>query len=103
MEVDGSATGVGAVLSQQQGSPPKVHPCVFFYHKVTPVERNYDNGYRVLAINLALEEWTHWLERAQHTFTVLTDHKNLQYPREAKHLNVSFIFHSFRLPDLLSS
>ncbi len=41
----------------------------------------------LLAIKLPLEEWRHWLEGSQHPFTVLTNHKNLQYLREAKRLN----------------
>ncbi|KAI2664122.1 Transposon Tf2-11 polyprotein [Labeo rohita] len=40
-----------------------------------------------LPIKLALEEWHHWLEGASHQFTIITDHKNLQYLREAKRLN----------------
>ncbi len=49
---------------------------------------NYDIGNRqLLAIKLALEEWRHWLEKAHHPFTVITDHKNLQYLREVKRLN----------------
>ncbi len=88
MEVDASTTGVGAILSQQQGNPSRLHPCAFFSHKLSPAERNYDIGNReLLAIKLALEEWRHWLEGAKHPFTVLTDHKNLQYLREAKRLN----------------
>ncbi len=67
VEVDASTTGVGAVLSQQQGTPPKLHPCAFFSRKLSPTERNYDIGNReLLAIKLALEEWRHWLE-GQHT------------------------------------
>ncbi|KAK3556339.1 hypothetical protein QTP70_007098 [Hemibagrus guttatus] len=66
VEVDASTTGVGAVLSQQQGNPSCLHPCAFF----SP-----------------LEEWRHWLEGARHTFTVLTDHKNLEYLRATKRLN----------------
>ncbi len=31
----------------------------------------------LLAIKLALEEWHHWLEGAQHPFSVITNHKNL--------------------------
>ncbi|KAK3545820.1 hypothetical protein QTP70_015261, partial [Hemibagrus guttatus] len=31
--------------------------------------------------------WRHWLEGAKHPFTVLTDHKNLEYLRAAKRLN----------------
>ncbi|KAK3529708.1 hypothetical protein QTP70_034700 [Hemibagrus guttatus] len=86
VEVDASTTGVGAVLSQQQGNPRKLHPCAFFLRKLNPA--NYDIGNReLLAIKLALEEWRHWLEGAKHPFTVLTDHKNLEYLRAAKRLN----------------
>ncbi len=88
VEVDASTTGVGAILSQQQGNPSRLHPCAFFSRKLSPAERNYDIGNReFLGIKLALEEWRHWLEGAKHPFTVLTDHKNLQYLREAKRLN----------------
>ncbi len=87
VEVDASTTGVGAVLSQQQGTPAKLHPCAFFSRKLSPAEKNYDIGKReLLAIKLALEEWRHWLEGAQEPFVVLTDHKNLEYLREAKRL-----------------
>ncbi len=88
VEVDASTTGVGAVLSQQQGTPPKLHPCAFFSRQLSPAERNYDIGNReLLAIKLALEEWRHWLEGSAQPFLVLTDHKNLQYLRDAKRLN----------------
>ncbi|KAI2648707.1 Transposon Tf2-6 polyprotein [Labeo rohita] len=88
VEVDASSSGVGAVLSQRQGQPPKTYPCAYFSHKLTSAERNYDVGNReLLAIKLALEEWRHWLEGAQHPFTVLTDHKNLEYLRTARVLN----------------
>ncbi|KAL0165102.1 hypothetical protein M9458_040855, partial [Cirrhinus mrigala] len=88
VEVDASSTGVGAVLSQRQGEPAKMYPCAYFSHKLNPAERNYDVGNReLLAIKLALEEWRHWLEGAKHPFTVLTDHRNLEYLRSAKLLN----------------
>ncbi|KAL0195339.1 hypothetical protein M9458_008911, partial [Cirrhinus mrigala] len=88
VEVDASNTGVGAVLSQRQGQPLKTYPCAFFSHKLSPAERNYDVGNReLLAIKLALEEWRHWLEGARHPFTILTDHRNLEYIRTAKVLN----------------
>ncbi|KAL0159849.1 hypothetical protein M9458_043574, partial [Cirrhinus mrigala] len=87
VEVDASTTGAGAVLLQRQGEPPVLHPCAYFSKKLSPAEQNYDIGNReLLPIKLALEEWRHWLEGTQHPFTVLTDHKNLQYLREAKHL-----------------
>ncbi|KAL0161733.1 hypothetical protein M9458_045458, partial [Cirrhinus mrigala] len=88
VEVDASTTGVGAILSQQQGNPPQLRPCAYFSKKLSAAERNYDIGNReLLAIRLALEEWRHWLEGSQHPFQVITDHKNLQYLREAKRLN----------------
>ncbi len=88
VEVDASTTGVGAILPQQQGNPSRLHPCAAFSRKLSPAEHNYDIGnWELLAIKLALEEWRHWLEGAKHPFTVLTDHKNLQYLREAKRLN----------------
>ncbi|KAL0168962.1 hypothetical protein M9458_037184, partial [Cirrhinus mrigala] len=80
VEVDASSTGVG--------EPPKLFPCAYFSHKLSPAECNYDVGNReLLAIKLALEEWRHWLEGAKHPFTVLTDHRNLEYLRSAKTLN----------------
>ncbi|KAL0146621.1 hypothetical protein M9458_057961 [Cirrhinus mrigala] len=88
VEVDASTIGVRAVLSQAVGEPPVLHPCAFFSRKLTPAEQNYDIGNReLLAIKLALEEWRHWLEGAAYPFTIITDHKNLQYIREARRLN----------------
>ncbi|KAL0180330.1 hypothetical protein M9458_025772 [Cirrhinus mrigala] len=79
-EVDASTVGVGAVLSQMVSESSLLHPCAFFSHKLSPAEQNYDVGNReLLAIKLALEEWLHWLEGATHPFTIITDHKNLQY------------------------
>lgn len=50
-------------------------------------EQNYNIGNReLLAIKLALEELRHWLEEGHHPFVVLTDHRNLEYLREAKRL-----------------
>ncbi len=48
VEVDASTTGVGAILSQQQGNPSRLHPCAFFSRKLSPAERNYDIGNREL-------------------------------------------------------
>ncbi|KAL0148816.1 hypothetical protein M9458_055825, partial [Cirrhinus mrigala] len=83
VEADASTTGVGAVLSQAAGESSLLHPCAYFSRKLSPPEQNYDVGNReLLAIKLALEEWRHWLEGANHPFTIITDHKNLQYLSE---------------------
>ncbi len=88
VEVDASSTGIGAVLSQRQGDPLKTYPCAFYSRKLNPAEQNYDVGNReLLAMKAAFEEWRHWLEGAKHPFTVLTDHRNLEYLRSAKRLN----------------
>ncbi|KAK3544517.1 hypothetical protein QTP86_014096 [Hemibagrus guttatus] len=71
-------------------TPLLVHPNpeLPFVVELNPAEANYDIGNReLLAVKLTLEEWRHWLEGAKHPFTVLTDHKNLEYLRAAKRLN----------------
>uniref|UniRef100_A0A9J7ZGW9 Gypsy retrotransposon integrase-like protein 1 n=1 Tax=Cyprinus carpio carpio TaxID=630221 RepID=A0A9J7ZGW9_CYPCA len=88
VEVDASDCGIGAVLSQHHGTPGKLHPCAFFSRKLTPAENNYNIGNKeLLSIKAALEEWRHWLEGALHPFQVITDHKNLEYIKDAKRLN----------------
>uniref|UniRef100_A0A8C6M5V1 Gypsy retrotransposon integrase-like protein 1 n=1 Tax=Nothobranchius furzeri TaxID=105023 RepID=A0A8C6M5V1_NOTFU len=88
LEVDASDSGVGAVLSQVSPSDHRLHPCAFFSRRLSPAEKNYDVGDReLLAIKLALEEWRHWLEGAEHPIIIWTDHKNLAYLKEAKRLN----------------
>ncbi|KAJ8343397.1 hypothetical protein SKAU_G00307260 [Synaphobranchus kaupii] len=85
VEVDASELGAGAILSQHSPVDRKLHPCAYFSRALTPAERNYDVGDReLLAVKLALEEWRHWLEGAEHPFTVWTDHKNLEYIQQAK-------------------
>lgn len=80
VEVDTSDVGMGAVLSQRAASDGKLHPCVFFAHRLSPTKRNYDIGNReLLAVKLVLEEWRHWL-----------DHKNLQYISSASSETILF-------------
>ena len=56
VEVDASEAGIGAVLSQRSGTPPKLHPCAFFSKKLSLTERNYDVGNReLLAVVKALK------------------------------------------------
>uniref|UniRef100_A0A3P9M1D4 Gypsy retrotransposon integrase-like protein 1 n=1 Tax=Oryzias latipes TaxID=8090 RepID=A0A3P9M1D4_ORYLA len=88
VEVDASNEGIGAVLSQRSEQDGKMHPCAFLSRRLSSAERNYDIGNReLLAVKVALEEWRHWLEGAEHPFIVWTDHKNLEYIRNAKRLN----------------
>lgn len=69
VEVDASDTGAGAVLSQMFEG--KLHPCAFFSRRFSSAERNYYiRDWELLAVKLALEEWWHWLEGAEHPFIV---------------------------------
>lgn len=50
----------GVVMFQRCGERPKL-PIAYFSRKLSPMERNSDIGNELLAIMLALEEWSHWL------------------------------------------
>ncbi|CAJ0957352.1 unnamed protein product, partial [Ranitomeya imitator] len=87
LEVDASAIGAGAVLSQKSSSGRLV-PCGFFSKIFSSSEKNYSIGDKeLLAIRLALEEWRYLLEGALHRFIIYSDHKNLAYIRSAQRLN----------------
>jgi hypothetical protein len=74
VEVDASDIGSGAILSKQSAQDQKLHPCAFLSHRLNPAERNYDVGNREpKAVNMALEEWRHWLQGAEQPFLVWTN------------------------------
>ncbi|KAK1797764.1 hypothetical protein P4O66_008117 [Electrophorus voltai] len=88
VEVDISDVGVGSVLPEARGEEGKLGPIAYFLRKLSPSEWNYGVGDReLLAMKLTLEEWRHWLEGVRHPFTVITDHKNLEYLQTTKRLN----------------
>ena len=71
VEVDASNEVEGAVLSQRSERDGKMHPCAFLSRWLSRAERNSDVGNReLLVVKLALEEWRHWLEGAEHPFIV---------------------------------
>ncbi|CAJ0919582.1 unnamed protein product [Ranitomeya imitator] len=87
LEVDASAIGAGAVLSQKSSSGRLV-PCGFFSKIFSSSEKNYSIGDKeLLAIKLALEEWRYLLEGALHRFIIYSNHQNLAYIRSAQRLN----------------
>jgi hypothetical protein len=87
IEADSSDFATGAVISQE-GDDQKLHPIAFLSRSLSDVERNYEiYDKEMLAIIRALEEWRYLLEGAKHPFSIHSDHRNLQYFREAQKLN----------------
>lgn len=87
IEADASDFALGSVL-YQQGDDREFHPIAFHSRKFVAAEINYEiHDKELLAIVDSFEEWRRFLEGAQHTTTVFTDHKNLQYFQEARVLN----------------
>ena len=86
LETDASDYAIGAVLSQSDDT--ETFPVAFYSRKLTPAEQNYPiYDKEMLAIVAAVMEWRNYLEGSLHTFTILTDHKNLEYFMTAKTLN----------------
>jgi hypothetical protein len=77
LEADSSDRATGAVLSQQ-GTDGKWRPVAFYSKSLNDVQRNYMiHDKEMLAIIRALEKWRHFLEGAQHSVEIWTDHKHL--------------------------
>jgi hypothetical protein len=70
---------LGSVIFQY-GKDERLHLIAYRSCKFFAAEINYEiYDKELLAIIDAFEEWYHLLEEAQHTTTVYTDHKNLEY------------------------
>src|SRR6266850_1577598 len=97
LQVDASGFGVGTVLLQESDittpslakrTKPALHPIAYYSATFTPTERNYDIYEReLLAIMKSLTHWRPYLGWTKETFTILTDHANLQYWKAPKNLN----------------
>lgn len=86
--LDASDSGVGDFLSQSSPKDNCFHPCAYFSYCLSPSEVKYKAGNReLLAMKLALKEWRHWLEGADISLIIWTDHKNLACLQQAKILN----------------
>ena len=87
IKCDASKYASGAVLTQLDSNGDR-HPCAFISKMFSPTERNYEIYDReLLAIIRALEEWRHYIQGSPHPTTILSDHKNLTYYREARKMN----------------
>jgi hypothetical protein len=78
---------LGSVLSQY-GEDGRFYPIAYCSCKFSAIEINYEiHDKELLAIIDTCEEWCYLLEGAQHTTTVHTDYKNLEYFMSARVLN----------------
>ena len=78
---------MGSELSQY-GEDRQLHSIAYHSRKFSAVKVNYEiHDNELLAIIDVFEEWRHLLKRAQHTITIYTDHKNLEYFMSARVLN----------------
>jgi len=92
LETDASGYAIAGTISQLFVDPVtgrKVwHPIAYYSRKMAAAERNYDaHDAELLAIVQCFKEWRHYLEGAQHTVQVITDHDNLKYFMTTKRLN----------------
>ena len=99
LQVNASAYGVGAILSQEgdsstltsslkQRTKPTLHPVAYYSATFTATERNYDIYEReLLAIMKALAHWRPYLGWTKIPFVIRTDHANLQYWKSPRNLN----------------
>jgi hypothetical protein len=86
-ETDASYFALGSILSQYNENG-QLHPIAYRSCKFFAVKINYEiHDKELSAVIDAFEEWRHLLEGAQHTTTVYTDHKNLEYFIRAHILN----------------
>ena len=87
LEVDASGYTTGGVLLQQL-EDDLWHPIAFRSKSMVHAERNYEiYDKEMLAIVQALEDWRHYLEGLPHSFTIITDHHNLEFWRTAQNLS----------------
>ena len=86
LEVDASGYATGGVLLQQLDDR-QWHPVVFQSESMVEAERNYEiYDKEMLAVIRGLEDWRHYLEGLPELFTIVTDHRNLEYWRTAQNL-----------------
>jgi hypothetical protein len=88
IETDASDYAIGAVCSQPDKSGV-LHPVAYYSRKLKDPERNYDiHDKELLAIVDALRKWDTYCKTTGPKIEILTDHKNLEYWKTKRDLNL---------------
>jgi len=88
IETDTSDYAIGAICSQPD-EKGVLHPVAYYSRKLKDPERNYDiHDKELLAIIDALRKWDTYCKTTGPKITILTDHKNLEYWKTKKDLNL---------------
>jgi len=88
IETDASDYAIGAICSQPN-EKGILHPVAYYSRKLKDPERNYDiHDKELLAIVDALQKWDTYCKTTGPKITILTDHKNLEYWKTKKDLNL---------------
>jgi hypothetical protein len=88
IETDASDYAIGAVCSQPDNNGV-LHPVAYYSRKLKDPERNYDiHDKELLAIVDALRKWDTYCKTTGPRIEILTDHKNLEYWKTKRDLNL---------------
>jgi len=88
IEMDASDYAIGAICSQPDDNGT-LHPVAYYSQKLKDPECNYDiHDKELLAIVDALRKWDTYCKTTGPKITILTDHKNLEYWKTKKDLNL---------------
>jgi hypothetical protein len=88
IEPDASDYAIGVVCSQPDDANI-LHPLGYFSRKLKSAELNYDiHDKELLAIVDALDKWNTYCKSTPHMITILSDHKNLEYWKTKRDLNL---------------
>jgi len=88
IETDASDDAIGAICSQPD-EKGILHPAAYYSRKLKEPERNYDiHDKALLAIVDALRKWDTYCKTMGPKITILMDHKNLEYWKTKKDLNL---------------
>lgn len=87
LDTDASTFAIAGIMSQQD-EKGQWRPVAFASRKLEPAERNYEvYDCELMAIVFCFKQWRHYLDGAQHTIQVYTDHDNLRGIRGVRKLN----------------